>query len=89
MEQKSEEDVCTESGVAWSILRLAIIRSAVLSSAPCPCSFPLANSTASLKPNLIQTSSYLLPSGDISWTKARYACLLANPAKPRVSELAD
>lgn len=86
MEEKREEAACTENAAAWSILWLASIRNAGLSHAPCPRTFCLTNSTVSLSPNLIKTSSYLLPSGDISWIEARYPCLLANPAKPRVTE---
>jgi len=54
-----------------------------------PRTFPLTNSTVSLKPNLRKTSSYWLPSGDISWIRGRYPCLPASPAKPPVSELAE
>lgn len=57
-----------------------------------PCclrTFLLINCTLSLNPNVTQTSSYLLPSGDISWITARYLCVLANPAKPWAENLCE
>lgn len=67
----------------------ASMRSAGFSHTLFLSTFLLINCTLSLNLNLTQTSSYLLPSGGISWITAKCLCLLAKPAKPWTENLCE